>query len=123
MVGQRNTYKERLCKECGKSYMPRRLDQVFCSKPCKTDEQNRALVRGKQAYRMLYHWRLGNGKGSAGSLLGEASRLARSWVEQDRKEGRLPPPKGVKTAADMIGDREWQARRKASEKALGEAGI
>jgi hypothetical protein len=53
---------------------------------------NLAIKRGREAYRALYHWRYGQGKGQRASLLGTISTMAKRWVEEDKAAGRAPPP-------------------------------
>jgi hypothetical protein len=81
-----------LCSECGKPYTRKRHDQVFCSGSCRFEDHNRAMRRGREAYRAIYHWRLGQGKGQRGSLIGVISALGKRWVEEDKEQGRSPPP-------------------------------
>lgn len=50
------------------------------------------MLRGREAYRALYHWRLGHGKGARGSLLSTITWMVKGWVEEDRAAGRSPPP-------------------------------
>ena len=83
---------QRVCGECGSPFIPKRHDQAFCSPQCRFADHNRAMQRGREAYRALYHWVLGNGRGQRGSLIGTVSGLARKWVAEDREAGRLPPP-------------------------------
>lgn len=82
----------RLCAECGQPFTARRHDQLFCSGPCRFEDHNRAMKRGREAYRAMYHWRLGQGKGQRGSLIGTISAMAKLWVDEDRAAGRQPPP-------------------------------
>lgn len=82
----------RQCSECAGQFIPIRHDQVFCSKECRFADHNRAMQRGREAYRAMYHWRLGAGKGQRGSLIGTVSAMAKRWVEEDRAAGRSPPP-------------------------------
>jgi hypothetical protein len=83
---------ERLCGECQSGFVPIRHDQVFCSKACRFANHNRAMQRGREAYRAIYHWRLGHGKGQRGSLISTISEMAKRWVEEDRGAGRSAPP-------------------------------
>jgi hypothetical protein len=50
------------------------------------------MQRGREAYRAMYHWRLGQGKGQRGTLIGTISAMAKQWVEEDKACGRAPPP-------------------------------
>jgi hypothetical protein len=83
---------ERRCGECGSPFRPKRHDQVFCSGPCRFADHNRAMQRGREAYRAMYHWRHGAGKGERGSLIGTVSAMAKRWIEEDQEAGRGPPP-------------------------------
>lgn len=80
------------CTECAKPFTRKRHDQVFCSPECRFADHNRAMQRGREAYRAMYHWRLGQGKGQRGSLIGTISAMAKQWVEEDKAAGRNPPP-------------------------------
>lgn len=40
---------------------------------------------------MLYHWRLGHGKGVRGGMFSVLTDLVRKWIAEDRAEGRAPP--------------------------------
>lgn len=82
----------RHCTECGQPFKVKRFDQVFCSGACRFADHNRAMQRGREAYRAMYHWRLGQGKGQRGSLIGTISNMAKLWVEEDKLAGRNPPP-------------------------------
>lgn len=83
---------ERRCGECGGPFKARRHDQVFCSPECRFEDHNRAMRRGREAYRAIYHWRLGHGKGQRGSLIGTISAMAKQWVDEDRLAVRGAPP-------------------------------
>lgn len=82
----------RNCTECGKPFTAKRHDQTFCSPACRFADHNRAMQRGREAYRAIYHWRLGHGKGERGTLIGTISELAKRWVEEDKAAGRRAPP-------------------------------
>lgn len=84
--------RERECLECHTPFAPIRQDQVFCCKGCKNAEHNRELTRAKLIYRELYHWRLGYGKGVAGSFFNMASQQVSEWIAEDKRQGRKPPP-------------------------------
>lgn len=83
---------ERTCSECSKGFLPKRHDQVFCSPGCRFEDHNRAMQRGREAYRAIYHWRLGHGKGQRGSLISTISTMAKQWVDEDKAAGRSAPP-------------------------------
>jgi predicted nucleic acid-binding Zn ribbon protein len=82
----------RHCPECGQPFTRKRHDQSFCSPECRFEDHNRAMRRGREAYRAIYHWRLGQGKGQRGSLIGVISAMGKAWVEEDRAKGRGAPP-------------------------------
>jgi hypothetical protein len=95
MVTKRLSYPERKCLECGDTFTPKREDQRYCiarSPKCRLEAHNRELVRGREIYRAAYHWILSNGKGENAWLLTEVSRKIRQWRDEDRAEGREPPP-------------------------------
>lgn len=79
------------CAECRTVFPRRRHDQVFCSPECRFADHNRAMQRGREIYRMAYHWVMGAGP-ERRSLINDLSRAARDWRDADREAGRAPPP-------------------------------
>lgn len=107
---------QRQCGECGSAFTPRRHDQVFCSPGCRFDDHNRAMQRGREAYRAIYHWRLGHGKGQRGSLIGTISALAKLWVEGDRAAGRHAPPLPEDMQLRLVNARTGYVKKPGSQR-------
>lgn len=80
------------CPECRKDFKPRRVDQKFCSSPCNTASETRAMKRARVLYRALYWWRYDR-KRSARDALRFICREIRDWIEEDADAGRPPPPR------------------------------
>lgn len=85
-------YKAKDCAACGSSFTPRRHDQKHCNKLCETAAKNRAAGRATQAYRAMYHWILASGAKERGEAMMVVSTLARGWRDEDRANGKPPPP-------------------------------
>jgi hypothetical protein len=80
----------RTCPECGQPFKPRRSDQGWCSATCNREAGHRELRRARALYRALYGWRLK--RRSSAQDLGFVCREVASWIDEDRAEGRAPPP-------------------------------
>lgn len=98
-------YNPRECEACGQPYTPIRHDQLFCSRACKVDEQNRELLRARAIYREVYHWRKSRGTGRMGKLLGCVSRKVDEFIAEDVREGRRPPPLPDRIRDEILAER------------------
>lgn len=77
------------CRECGREYTPRHLQQEFCSTECKAAWTNRAISRGLAAYDLLMSWR----GLRRWNLISAVSALVRDWRAEDRDAGRAYRPR------------------------------
>jgi len=84
------SHKQRPCGTCETMFPPTRRDQIFCSPACKQKAKSEARMRSGNLtlYRLLYHWRLSKQFGN----LSPITREVDSWIGQDKKEGKAPPP-------------------------------
>lgn len=92
------------CPWCKTPFKRRQIDQVFCSKVCNNAATALELKRARTLYRCLYWWRFGRlsaarkwvspveaVKVAADSLRFVCREIA-LWIEQDKLDGRDPPP-------------------------------
>lgn len=83
------------CPECRAEFDRKRSDQFFCSTPCNTAFEKRALKRCRSLYRALYHWRLwvsGEGRLNVAANFQFICASVSAWIREDREMQRLPPP-------------------------------
>jgi hypothetical protein len=101
----------RTCRECRETYARKRIDQNYCSSVCSRAADNRELKRARAVYRALYHWRNDRSAPKVAlvrTCLRFICREVRDWIDQDRVEGRLPPPRPA----------EWVPRGHEKRKAV-----
>lgn len=79
-------YRSRCCNECGESYTPRRMDEFFCSIPCRKAFDNRAMVRGRELYHLFMVMRYERGIAKALGVWAIMCRMAMMWKDEDDKE-------------------------------------
>lgn len=91
------------CPECRIRFVPRRVDQGYCSAACNRDASGRELTRARRLYRALYWWRYS--RTTSGPDLLFICREIASWVKEDREHQRKPPPRH-----DHMADRGHQRR-------------
>lgn len=84
-------YKPTPCQECGRPYQATRRDQNFCSPRCKVAYLNRSICRSRRVYEMLYHWRYDRANNT--DQLRELCREVAQWIDEDKSQGRRPPPR------------------------------
>ena len=77
----------RNCANCNEPYTTRQPGAIYCSRGCKTEAGNLEMRRGKQLYRLAYHWRLGKG-----ASFSDLSWLMDQFIKEDKQEDRPPPP-------------------------------
>lgn len=114
---------KKACAHCGASFETRQPNALFCSRKCKTDAANREAARGKQLYRLVYHWAMAGKGPGAGKAMGDLAWLARRYVQEDREEGRQPPPYGPTDMAphhSYMTKRAPKVARKRREKELAD---
>lgn len=104
----------RTCSHCGTPFASPQRFALFCSRKCKTDAANLEAARGKQLYRLAYHWRAGNGPSFS-----DLSWLIDQFRKEDRETGRVPPPRepaGMTVAQSYMTKRQPKVAR---ERRLG----
>ena len=74
-----------LCPECGERFQTARLDQHFCSKPCRKAWNNRRQTRGAQIYDLAMKYRDQRSKGDFADLTHLIDRFLREDKAADRK--------------------------------------
>lgn len=99
-------FRERACASCGETFLTTQPSALYCSRACKTKEANLEATRGKQLYRLAYHWAMAGG--SMGKAFSDLSWLARQYVKEDREAGRAPPPCGP---TDMTVSQSYNTKR------------
>lgn len=81
------------CPECGGAFKSQRFGQAWCSSACNRRAGNRELARARVLYRALYWWRFARSDKETADNLGFICREIRSWIDEDKKAGRAPPPR------------------------------
>jgi hypothetical protein len=79
-------YRERRCNECGEAYTPRRVDEFYCSTPCRKSFENRRMVRGKELYDLFMVMRYDRGAAKLLGVWNLMCRLALHWREEDDRD-------------------------------------
>lgn len=88
---------KRYCAECKAVFQPRRATiDLFCCAEHRRLNHNREYLRGRSAYRALYHWRKGRGQGDAKGLFQELCRIVDEWVREDKERDYNAPPAHVR---------------------------
>lgn len=83
------TYPMSHCGYCGKAYLPRRLDQTHCGKPCHTKTHNLEMKRGRQLYGLVMRMRYD--RGHSGVYFKALCRVSARFHAEDVKAGRPLP--------------------------------
>lgn len=99
---------ERTCAYCGAPFKTPQTGALFCSRAHKTAYANMEAARGKQLYRLVYHWAMAGKGPEAGKAMGDLAWLARKYVAEDREDGRAPPPYGP---SDMAPHHSYMTKR------------
>jgi hypothetical protein len=92
-----------ICSNCRKPFTSPQRSALFCSRSCKTASANFEAARGKQLYRLAYHWALGSGPSFS-----DLSWLVRQYIREDKEAGREPPPRGP---TDMTPSQSYHTKR------------
>ncbi len=106
---------ERTCPRCGDGFTPKRYNQRFCTKGCKSANDNQRLTDGFAMEALVKAW-IGTRHAPKGSREAELCRTARreltqlasALIKRDRENGRAPAHDFIAAmdeAASMVLDR------------------
>jgi hypothetical protein len=79
----------RRCRECGKSFLAVRHDQVFCMPVCRRAWHSWRESRGARAVELLIRWRRDRREGSLAELAAFADELVRDYREREADRGSV----------------------------------
>lgn len=76
----------RRCRQCGKSFLAIRHDQVFCAPRCRRAWHSWRESRGARAVELLVSWRRDRRRGSLANPAAFADELVRAYREHEAEQ-------------------------------------
>src|SRR5436305_4372854 len=85
-------FNPRRCRECRRSFVPKRFDQDFCDRACRRAWHSWREARGASAVELLVKWRRARLPGSFAKLTAFAENLIREIRDGAKARARASEP-------------------------------